>query len=54
MANKQQISIRIDSKLIKQIDKWAKAHNRNRNNAIETLLIDGLGANQNFDLMGEK
>jgi len=54
MANKKQISIRIDEKLIKQIEKWARSHNRTRNNAIETLVIDGLGANQNLDLLGEK
>ena len=51
---KKQISIRIDEKLIKRVEKWALAHNRTRNNAIETLVIDGLGVNQNFDLIQEK
>jgi len=54
MASKKQISIRIDEILIKQIEKWAKANNRTKSNAIETLLIDGLGVNLNFDLLREK
>jgi len=54
MASSKQISIRIDLKLLTKVEKWAKANNRTRNNAIETLVIDGLGANQNFNLLGEK
>jgi len=51
---KKQISLRISEELVEKIDQYAKRENRNRNNAIETLVADGLAANLNFGLFQEK
>jgi len=51
---KKQLSVRLDEKLIEKVDQYAARENRNRNNAIETLVADGLAANLNFGLFQEK
>jgi len=51
---KKQISVRLDESIIDRVDQWAKQENRTRNNAIETLISDGLAANLNFELFKEK
>jgi len=51
---KKQISVRLDEKLIEKVDQYADRENRTRNNAIETLVADGLAANLNFGLFQEK
>jgi len=51
---KKQFSVRMDQELIEKVDQYAARENRNRNNAIETLVADGLAANLNFGLFQEK